>query len=386
VVVTAAVPKDHPELAAARTANIPVVPRKEALAQLIAGGTTVAISGTHGKTTTTVMTTLALTAAGLEPTGLAGGRVAEWGGNAKLASDKIFVVEADEYDQAFLTLHPTYAVVNNVEADHLECYGSVEALEEAFVEFAGRAEVALLGADDDGARRVGDRLGNRHWFFGTGAAELKLSEIQQLPGESRAKLTFPDQKTITLRLAVPGLHNLRNAAGALGVVWAMNADLEPALEALRSYGGLGRRFERLGEYGGVALVDDYAHHHSELAATLSAARQAFPGRRLVAVFQPHLYSRTKAHGVAMGRALATADVVVVAEIYAARETPVPGVSGSLVANAAKAAGARTMFEPVREKLGRSVLEVLEPGDVVLTMGAGDITKVGRELAEWLRAG
>ena len=386
VVVTAAVPKDHPELAAARAANIPVVPRKEALAQLIAGGTTVAISGTHGKTTTTVMTTLALTAAGLEPTGLAGGRVAEWGGNAKLADDKIFVVEADEYDQAFLTLHPTYAVVNNVEADHLECYGSVEALEDAFVEFAGRAEVALLGADDDGARRVGDRLGNRHWFFGTGAAELRLSEIQQLPGESKAKLTFPDQKMITVRLAVPGLHNLRNAAGALGVVWAMNADLEPALEALRSYGGLGRRFERLGEYGGVALVDDYAHHHSELAATLSAARQAFPGRRLVAVFQPHLYSRTKAHGAAMGRALATADVVVVAEIYAARETPMPGVSGSLVASAAKAAGARTMFEPVREKLGRAVLEVLEPGDVVLTMGAGDITKVGRELAEWLRAG
>ena len=179
VVVTAAVPKDHPELAAARAANIPVVPRKEALAQLIAGGTTVAISGTHGKTTTTVMTTLALTAAGLEPTGLAGGRVAEWGGNAKLAGDRTFVVEADEYDQAFLTLHPTYAVVNNVEADHLECYGSVEALEDAFVEFAGRATVVLLGADDEGARRVGNRLKNRHWFFGTGSADLAISEIEQ---------------------------------------------------------------------------------------------------------------------------------------------------------------------------------------------------------------
>ena len=386
VVVTAAVPKDHPELAAARAANIPVVPRKEALAQLIAGGTTVAIAGTHGKTTTTVMTTLALTAAGLKPTGLAGGRVAEWGGNAKLAGDRVFVVEADEYDQAFLTLHPTCAVVNNVEADHLECYGSVDALEDAFVEFAGRAQVAFLGANDEGARRVGDRLRNRSWFVGTSQADLLLSQVEQRPGESRALLTFPDQKSVTLRLAVPGLHNLRNAAGAMGVCWAMEADLEPALEALRGYGGLGRRFERLGEYGGVALVDDYAHHHSELAATLSAARQAYPGRRLVAVFQPHLYSRTEAHGAAMGRALATADIVIVSEIYAAREKPVAGVSGSLVANAAKAAGARTMFEPVREKLGRSVLEVLEPGDVVLTMGAGDITKVGRELAEWLRAG
>lgn len=386
VVVTAAVPRDHPELAAARAANIPVVPRKEALAQLIAGGTTVAIAGTHGKTTTTVMTTLALTAAGLKPTGLAGGRVAEWGGNAKLAGDRVFVVEADEYDQAFLTLHPAYAVVNNVEADHLECYGSVEALEAAFVEFAGRAQVAFLGANDEGARRVGERLRNRHWFFGTSQADLLLSQVEQRPGGSRALLTFPDQKSLTLKLAVPGLHNLRNAAGALGVCWAMDADLEPALEALAGYGGLGRRFERLGEYGGVALVDDYAHHHSELAATLSAARQAFPGRRLVAVFQPHLYSRTEAHGAAMGRALATADVVIVSEIYAAREKPVAGVSGRLVANAAEAAGARTMFEPVREKLGRSVLEVLEPGDVVLTMGAGDITKVGRELAEWLRVG
>ena len=386
VVVTAAVPKDHPELSAARAAKIPVVPRKEALAQLIAGGTTVAIAGTHGKTTTTVMTTLALTAAGLEPTGLAGGRVTEWGGNAKLAGDRIFVVEADEYDQAFLTLQPTYAVVNNVEADHLECYGSVEALEDAFVEFAGRAQVALLGANDDGARRVGNRLSNRHWFFGTGTADLTLEEIEQLPGESRAQLRFPDGKSAAIRLVVPGLHNLRNAAGALGVVWAMGAELEPALEALRNYGGLGRRFERLGEYGGVALVDDYAHHHSELAATLSAARQAFPGRRLVAVFQPHLYSRTEAHGAAMGRALASADLVIVSEIYAAREKPVPGVSGRQVANAAKLAGARTVFQPVREKLGRSVLEVLEPGDVVLTLGAGDITKVGRELAEWLRAG
>ncbi len=386
LVVTAAVPADHPELVAARGAGVPVIPRKEALAQLIAGGTTVALAGTHGKTTTTVMTTLALTAAGLEPTGLAGGRVAEWGGNAKLAGDRIFVVEADEYDQAFLTLRPTYAVVNNVEADHLECYGSVQALEDAFVEFAGRAEVAFLGADDAGARRVGNRLSNRHFWFGTGDAAIALEEIEQRPSGSRARVRFPDGRTVGLRLAVPGLHNLRNAAGALSVVWAMKADLEAALGALAVYGGLGRRFERLGEFGGVALVDDYAHHHSELAATLSAARQAYPGRRLVAVFQPHLYSRTVAHGADMGRALAAADLVIVSEIYGARETPVAGVSGRQVADAARAAGAEAVFEPARENLGRAVLDAIEPGDVVLTLGAGDITRVGRELAEWLVAG
>ena len=386
VVVTAAIPPNHPELEAARAAGVPVVPRKEALAELIQGGTTVALAGTHGKTTTTVMTTLALTAAGLEPTGLAGGRVSEWGGNAKLAGDRIFVVEADEYDKAFLTLHPTVAVVNNIEADHLECYGSLELLEDAFAEFAGRAKVAFFGSDDPGARRVGTRLGKKALFFGVDGADLKLESVEQFPDESRATLRFPDGKVASLRLQVPGLHNLRNAAGAMGAVWAMEGRLEPALEALASYRGLGRRFERIGEFGGIMLVDDYAHHHSELAATLAAARQAFPGRRLVAVFQPHLFSRTAAHGEAMGQALSKADLVVVTEIYAARESPVPGVSGRAVARAAEAAGAHTIFEPTRDFVGRTVLEAIRPGDVVLTLGAGDITKVARELAEWLNAG
>lgn len=385
VVVTAAVPREHPELAAARTAGVPIVPRKEALAQLIAKGTTAAIAGTHGKTTTTVMTTLALTAAGLEPTGLAGGRVSEWGGNAKLAGDRLFVVEADEYDQAFLTLHPTVAVVNNVEADHLECYGSVENLETAFVEFAGRARRVFLGADDPGARRVGSRLGAKALYFGFENADLGLSQVEQRPDRSTAQLSFPDGQEVELRLSVPGIHNLRNAAAALGVVWALEARLEPALEALAEYRGLGRRFERLGEVGGVMLVDDYAHHPSELVATLAAARQAFPGRRLVAVFQPHLFSRTAVHGAAMGQALAAADLAIVAEIYAAREQPMAGVTAGLVAEAARAAGAAVVYEPDRARLTSRVRDLIRPGDVVLTMGAGDITRVGRELVEWLKA-
>jgi UDP-N-acetylmuramate--alanine ligase len=385
VVVTAAVPPEHPELAAARAAGIVIVPRKEALAQLIAKGTTVAISGTHGKTTTTVMTTLALTAAGLEPTGLAGGRVNEWGGNAKLAGDRLFVVEADEYDQAFLTLHPSVAVVNNVEADHLECYGSVENLEAAFVEFAGRARRVLVGANDAGARRIGARLGSKALTFGLDQADLLLSNVEQRPSGSRAGLRFPDGRQVTLRLAVPGVHNLRNATAALGVVWSLDGRLEPALEALAGSRGLGRRFERLGEVGGVVLVDDYAHHPSELVATLAAARQAFPDRRLVAVFQPHLFSRTASHGIAMGQALAAADLAVVAEIYAAREQPVAGVTAALVVDAAKLAGGQVVYEPDRSRLTERVRDLIKPGDVVLSLGAGDITKVGRELVEWLRA-
>ncbi len=386
VIVTAAVRSDHPELVQARATGVPVVPRKEALAALIAGARTVAAAGTHGKTTTTVMTTEALTAGGLQPTGLAGGRVRGWGGNAKLAGDALFVVEADEFDQAFLTLHPTIAIVNNVEADHLECYGSVDALEGAFVEFAGRAEIALVGGDDAGARRVANRLGNRVWRFGTAAdAALRISDVEQTPGGTCASITLPGGRQVVLRLRVPGMHNLRNAVGALGAVLALDAPIEPALEALAAYEGVGRRFDRLGESGGVELVDDYAHHPSELVATLAAARQAYPGRRLVAVFQPHLYSRTEQHAAAMGVALAAADLAVVTEIYAAREAPIPGVSGRQVAEAAARAGAEVLFEPDRASLSHRVLALLRPGDVVLTLGAGDITRLGPELAALLAA-
>lgn len=380
VVVTAAVPAAHPELARARQLGIPVVPRKVALAELVAGRTLVALAGTHGKTTTTVMATLALEAAGLAPTGLAGGRVSLWGGNALLGSDRLFVVEADEYDQAFLTLRPTVAVVNNVEPDHLECYGSVAALEDAFAEFAGRAETALLGADDPGARRVADRLGGRVWRFGVDpAADLRIHGVDLTERSSAARVTLPGGQEVALRLQVPGLHNLRNAVGALGSVVALGGSPTRALEALAEFRGVGRRFERLGEAGGVAIVDDYAHHPSELAATLAAARQAYPGRRLVAVFQPHLYSRTAELGEAMGRALALADLSVVAEIYGAREAPMAGVSGRRVADAASRAGGTVRFEPDRERLGEAVAGVLHPGDVVLTLGAGDVTRVGPEL-------
>jgi UDP-N-acetylmuramate--alanine ligase len=386
VVVTAAVSSSHPELERARELGLPIVPRKVALAELIAGGQTVAISGTHGKTTTTVMTTEALTAAGLRPTGIAGGRVSGWGGNARIAGDELFVVEADEFDKAFLTLHPTVAVVNNVEPDHLECYGSMAALEEAFVEFAGRARVAVVSADDPGALGIASRLKTRIVRFGLSPdADVRITEIAQPADRTEACIQWRDGRTVSLRLTVPGLHNLRNAVAALSVVDALGGDLAAAAGALGEFSGVGRRFERLGEFGGVAVVDDYAHHPSELSATLSAARQAFPGRRLVAVFQPHLFSRTAAHGEAMGKALAAADLVFVTEIYPAREQPIAGVSGRQVADAAQDAGAEARFQPVRAEVGKAVFQELRSGDVVLTLGAGDITRVAPELVRWLSA-
>lgn len=380
VVVTAAVARDHPELERARAEGVPVVRRADALGQVVGSGTLVAVAGTHGKTTTTVMVTEALAAAGRNPTGLAGGRVASWGGNARFGSDGLYVVEADEYDRAFLSLAPTVAVVNNVEADHLECYGSVAALEDAFVEFAGRARRVIAGGDDAGAGRVAARVGVPVWRVGLGAdADVRIGELDLGSAGSRATIALPGGRTVRLALRVPGVHNLRNAAVALAVAAAVDADLEACVRALAEFSGVGRRFEHVGEAAGVTVVDDYAHHPSEVAATLAAARQAFPGRRVVAVFQPHLFSRTALHGDALGRALAAADLVVVAPIYGAREQPVPGVTADLVARGAARGGAPTTAVRERAALGATVAATVRPGDVVFTLGAGDVTRVGPEL-------
>jgi UDP-N-acetylmuramate--alanine ligase len=387
VVVTAAVAREHPELRRAGELGIPVVRRADALGELVAGGTVVAIAGTHGKTTTTVMVTEALAAAGRDPTGLAGGRVASWHGNARLGGRDVFVVEADEYDRAFLSLTPGVAVVNNVEADHLECYGSVAALEAAFVEFAGRARQVIVGGDDAGANRVADRLKVPVWRVGMeGSADVRITEVQLGADGSRAAVRLPGGRAVELRLRVPGLHNVRNAAAALAAALAVDADLEHAAAALARFGGVGRRFERLGSAAGVEVVDDYAHHPTEVAATLAAARQAYPGRRLVAVFQPHLYSRTALHGDALGRALAAADLVVVAPIYGAREQPVKGVTAELVARGATRAGAPTVAVRERAALTARVADTLRSGDVVFTLGAGDVTRVGPELLKTLGTG
>src|SRR6266545_8280737 len=387
VVVTAAVPPNHPELERARALAIPVVRRADALGELVAdgGGTLVAVAGTHGKTTTTVMVTEALTAAGRTPTGLAGGRVAAWQGNARVGSRDLFVVEADEYDRAFLSLTPTVAVVGNVEADHLECYGTLAALEAAFAEFAGRARRVIVGEDDAGARRVAERLAAPVWRVGLGAdADVRIRDVAQAPDNSQAVVELPGGRAVQLRLAVPGLHNVRNAASALAVLHALDADVAAGAAALATFEGVGRRFERLGEAGGVTVVDDYAHHPTEVAATLAAARQVFPGRRVVAVFQPHLFSRTALHGEALGKALAAADVVVVAPIYAAREQPQPGVTHHLVVRGAIRAGAATVAVRERAGLAGQVARAVRAGDVVFTLGAGDVTRVGPELLERLR--
>ncbi len=384
VIYTTAVRSDHPELSAARAQGIPVLTRAEALGQVVAGGEVIGIAGTHGKTTVTAMVADALAEAGLHPTALVGGRVPAWDGNVRFGAGDLYVVEADEYDRSFLKLPANVAVVNNVEADHLECYGSVEDLEAAFVQFANPARQVLVGADDGGANRVGAAVSAPVWRVGLAPkSDVQLTDVKREVSRNAARVHLPDGRHVDLQLAVPGMHNLRNAAMAIGVAAASGVDVEAAAHGLRRFTGVGRRLEVLGVFKGITLIDDYAHHPSEIAATLGAVRQRYPSNRLVAVFQPHLYSRTRVLGDAMGIALAMADLAVVTDVYPAREEPIRGVTGEKVVKAARRAGANVEWVPRLDELVGRLDQAVVDGDVVVTLGAGDITKVGRELARRL---
>jgi UDP-N-acetylmuramate--alanine ligase len=392
LVVTSAVPADHPELEAARAVGIPVLKRAQALGAIVNRGTVVGIAGTHGKTTTTAMTTTVLATAGFQPTGLVGGRVPQWGGNLHHGQDRLYVVEADEYDRSFHTLHPSIAVVTTLEADHLDIYGTLEAVEDAFLEFVDRVPAdGLLVAcgDDHGVGRLLPRVrsaADRILTYGVNAGSmLRAEEVEAHAGETRFRVRDRGTMRGTAVLRAPGIHNVRNALAATASALHLGADWEAVVEGLAAYGGVQRRFERVGEAGGVLVVDDYAHHPTEIEATLRAARGSYSERRLVAVFQPHLYSRTRDFAEAFGRALALADTVFVTDVFPAREAPIPGVSGELIASAAERAGARVTYLPDREAVRGAVTADLRPGDLCLTLGAGDLDEVAREIVSTLSA-
>jgi UDP-N-acetylmuramate--alanine ligase len=399
IVVTSAMPKDHPELQRARSCGIPVVRRADALGEVTRGREVVGIAGTHGKTTTTVMATEALTAAGRDPTALVGGRVAAWSGNLRAGADRLFVVEADEYDRSFLALSPTVAVVTNVEADHLDIYGTLAEIRGAFAQFVAGARTIVLCGDDEGAAALRTPSGTEviRYAIASGDfasperamrdARLVARDLRLRDGASAFDIVFDDELLGSLTLRVPGRHNVLNALGAVAsglTLGARVSDMTPGLSAFR---GVERRFERIGEAGGVVVIDDYAHHPTEIVATLAAARNAFPGRRLVAAFQPHLFSRTRDFAREFGAALAGADVLYLAEIYPSREQPIPGVSASLIVDSLKSAGggARLAWRGERAELAAALARDVREGDIVLTMGAGDITKTGSELLHRLES-
>ncbi len=392
VVYSSAIAAAHPEMVAARAAGIPLVRRAEALADAVSGGTLVGIAGTHGKTTTTVMTTEALTAAGRDPTGVVGGRVERWAGNLRLGGDT-YVVEADEYDRSFLALDPAVAVVLNVEADHLDIYRDLDDIRRTFEQYVAPARVVVRCADDEGAMAL--RIASRHEVIAYSAtapgtapsahaadARLVAGDLVLDATGARFQVRFDGDDLGPVQLSVPGLHNVRNAMAALGAGLALGCTVPSMAPGLAAFRGVERRFQRLGAAQGVEVVDDYAHHPTEVRATIAAARHAFPGRRLVLAFQPHLYSRTRDLQVDFAEALGAADVLLLCDIYGARETPAPGVTSALIADRVTA-GVLQWHGPRRDA-SAALRSVVREGDVVVTMGAGDITKTGPELLEALR--
>jgi UDP-N-acetylmuramate--alanine ligase len=386
LVVTSAMPKDHAELVRARARGIPIIRRAEALGEVTAGRELVAIAGTHGKTTTTVMTATALAAAGRDPTALVGGRVAAWEGNLRAGSDRLYVVEADEYDRSFLALTPTVAVVTNIEADHLDIYADLADIKRAFAQFVRGARTIVLCADDAGANSLPTPSSTEVIRYGATSPDARLvaSAIETSASGTSFDVLYDDERLGRLRLAVPGRHNVLNALAAVGSGLALGADFAGMAEGLATFAGAERRFQRLGEARGVTVVDDYAHHPTEIAATLAAARAAFDGRRLVAAFQPHLYSRTRDFATEFGRSLAAADCVYLTEIYPAREQPIAGVTATLVADAIAAAGGSLVWRGERAALADALAAGVRRGDIVLTIGAGDVTKTGPELLQRLQ--
>ena len=385
LVVSSAIPKDHPEIARARSLGVPVVRRAEALAEATAGGRLVGIAGTHGKSTTTVMTTEALASAGINATGVVGARVAAWGGNLSVGGDdkaNVFVVEADEYDRSFLALSPAVAVVTNLEADHLDIYKDLDDIKGAFTQFVRGARWVVLCADDANANALATPPSAEVVRYGIDSADarLKAANISMRDGHTHFDVIYDGKKVGAIALGVPGLHNVRNALAALAVgIGTWGVTVEQMSVGLAHCVGAERRFQRIGDVAGVTVIDDYAHHPTEIRATLAAARDAFPGRRIVAAFQPHLFSRTRDFATAFGEALAAADQTFLADIYPAREQPIAGVSSDLIASAMVRTGHAPVWQGPRSDLAVALSKSVAPGDVVLTIGAGDITKTASEL-------
>ncbi len=389
LVVTSAVPADHPELVRARERGVPVLKRAEALGAWVNRGRLVAVAGTHGKTTTTAMATEILAVAGHDPTGVVGGRVSSWDGNLRFGSGDLFVVEADEYDRSFLALTPDVAVVTSLEADHLDTYGDLDGLRagfRAFLDGVRGGGVVAACADDQGAASVLAAVGAAGTSYGLSAgSRLRAVGVVTGVGGTRCRVVEDGVAAGPLRLRVDGVHNLRNALGAAAAARALGVSWDAVRRGLGEFRGVGRRFERLGSARGVEVVDDYAHHPTEIRAALAAARVSFPGSRLVAAFQPHLYSRTRDFHREFGASLTGADVVWVTDVFPAREAPLAGVTGTLVADAAREAGAADVrYHASLDDLAPMLAADLREGDVVLTLGAGSVERVGMELLGLLR--
>jgi UDP-N-acetylmuramate--alanine ligase len=393
VVMSTAIREGNPELLAARERGIAVVPRAAALAALMGDGRGVAIAGTHGKTTTTSMLTVALQHCGADPSFVIGGDLNEPGSGAHHGTGNLFVAEADESDGSFLLLRPYAAVVTNVEADHLDHYGDLAAINAAFASFVDGIDptgVLVVCADDPGAWRLAIHARQRgldvRTYGEAETADMRVAGLTLHGLSSRFELVDRGRRLGVVELVVPGRHYAMDAAAALTAGLMLGYPFGELAAGLSSFRGARRRMEFKGTADGVRVYDSYAHHPTELAADLAAARALAGGGRLVVAFQPHLFTRTQAFAKEFGEALGNADDVVVMEVYAAREDPVPGVTGALVADAVPLAAERVVFEPSWSAVAGHIAGRARSGDVVLTLGAGDVTMLGPEILALLQAG
>lgn len=389
VVVSTAIRANNPELVAAREAGLLVLPRAVALAAVLAGRRSVAVAGTHGKTSTTSMLTVALQNCGVDPSFAIGGHLNESGSNAHHGSGDLFIAEADESDGSFLLLSPSAAIVTNVEADHLDNWTDLAAITSAFEQFVATIRPGgflVVCADDPGARGLvtsAQDFGVRVRTYGRGEeADLQLTELKHDAGGTGGityQAMLDGLPLGGVQLHVPGEHMALNSAAALLAGTELGLPAQAMIDGLGDYAGVHRRFEHLGTVAGVRVYDDYAHHPTEITAQLRAARSVAGDGRLIVAFQPHLFSRTRAFAKEFGAALGASDAVVVMGVFASREDPVPGVSGAMVASQIPLPADLVHFEPSWLAVAPLLASLARPGDLVLTLGAGDIAMIGREV-------
>lgn len=390
VVVSTAIRETNPEVVEARERGLPILPRAAALASVMAGRRAIAVAGTHGKTTTTSMITVALQHCGADPSFAIGGNLNESGANAHDGSGDIFVAEADESDASFLAYEPEVAIVTNVEADHLDFYGTPEAYEAAFDAFVDcLTGFLVVCADDPGARALGERAAERgvvvHTFGESRDADVRVTALDIAGPGASFELVARGRRQERIQLQLPGRHNALNAAAAFTAALGLGFPAGDVLDGLAGYTGTRRRFELKGVAGGVRVYDEYSHHPTEVAAAMAAARGVAGSGRVVVVFQPHLFSRTRIFAAEFGAALGAADEVVVMDVYAAREDPEPGVTGALVAAAVPLPPSHVVFEQSWSAVPELAASRAEPGDILLTVGAGDVTLIGPEVLDVLEA-
>ncbi|WP_298866788.1 UDP-N-acetylmuramate--L-alanine ligase [uncultured Gimesia sp.] len=381
--------ESNPETQFAFRHHIPVIRRSEMLGELMRMKFGIGIAGTHGKTTTTTMTGHVISAGEFDPTIIVGGKVSAFGSNAVSGDGDIILIEADEYDRTFLRLTPSIAVITNIDADHLDCYTDLEDIKDAFVQYA--SSVPFFGAtivclDDENVRSILGRIDRRIVTYGTlRQSQIRAENIVQEGRKMHFDVHNGDLRLGRATLSAPGHHNVLNALAAIAVGLELDMTFDSIAVGIASYSGVQRRMEEIGEAGGILVVDDYAHHPTEVKATLDGAAGCWPDRRIIAVFQPHLYSRTQDLCDDFASSFFDADVVVIMDVYGAREAPVEGVSGELISKRAHLAGhPHVEYVPNKEELVEFVVRLSRPGDVVITLGAGDIWRLNRQILSRLQ--